>query len=423
MVEVLYVLLGIGIILFLGYIAEFLFKKTKVPDVLILIIIGFIIGPHVLGYFDPQSIAEYAPIFTTFTLLFLLFDGGLNLSLKSIVEGAVKTFNITIVNFVMSTILIGVIMLIAGYNIWLSLLTGVILGGICSAFVIPIVKRLKINKDTASVLTLESALTDVLSIVFAFAIMEIITSNSVEFFSSMKTLLFLFLIAGIIGVVAGLIWIVIVTSIFKMNTPIMLTIAYVMIVYVISEFLGGNGAIATLFVGVTLKNSKQITRRILILIHHDDKETEDIHGIVAVTHKESTFYEQISFFLKTFFFVYIGVLFNLDNVPALIIGLAIAVVLLYGRKISQFVVSEYPKYDIQITDAIFARGLAAAAIAQLLIANNIEYATEIAAIVYNVIILTIVLSSFMIFLVNKGIYTNITTGKKTATSKTNSKST
>jgi len=127
--------------------------------------------------------------------------------------------------------------------------------------------------------------------------------------------------------------------------------------------------------------------------------------------------------LKTFFFVYIGVLFNLDNVPALIIGLAIAVVLLYGRKISQFVVSEYPKYDIQITDAIFARGLAAAAIAQLLIANNIEYATEIAAIVYNVIILTIVLSSFMIFLVNKGIYTNITTGKKTATSKTNSKST
>lgn len=404
MVEVLYVLLGIGVILFLGYVAEFLFKKTKVPDVLILIIIGFVIGPHVLGYFDPQSIAEYAPIFTTFTLLFLLFDGGLNLSLKSIVEGAVKTFNITIVNFLVSTLIVGIIMLISGFNMWISLLTGFILGGISSAFVIPIVKRLNINKDTASVLTLESALTDVLCIVFAFAVMEIITSNSVEFFSSMKTLLFLFLIAGIIGVVAGLIWIVIVTSIFKMNTPIMLTIAYVMIVYVISEFLGGNGSIATLFVGITLKNSKQITRRILLIIHHNDKETEDIHGIVAVTHKESTFYEQISFFLKTFFFVYIGVLFNLDNVPALIIGLAIAVALLYSRKISQFVVSDYPEYDRQITEVMFARGLAAAAIVQLVIANNMPRATEIAAVVYNVIIFTILFSSILIFLVNRGVF-------------------
>jgi NhaP-type Na+/H+ or K+/H+ antiporter len=404
MVDVLFVLLGAGIILFLGYVAEFLFKKTKIPDILILILIGFIIGPHILGYFDPKSIEEYAPIFTTFTLLFLLFDGGLNLSIKSIVEGAVKTFNMTIVNFLVSTILTGAIMLIAGYDIWLSLLTGVILGGICSAFVIPIIKQLKIKPDTASILTLESAITDVLSIVFAFAIMEIIILNSADFFSSLKTLLFLFLIAGVIGVVAGLIWIMAVTSIFKMNTPIMLTIAYVMLVYVLSEFLGGNGAIATLFVGITLKNSKQITRRILLMIHHDDKETEEIHGMMAVTHRESTFYEQISFFLKTFFFVYIGVLFNLDNIPALIIGFAISVAMLYGRKISQFVVSDYPEYDRQIAEVIFARGLAAAAIAQLLIANNIARSTEVAAIVYNVIIFTILFSAILIFLVNRGVF-------------------
>lgn len=404
MVEVSFVLLGIGVILFLGYIAEFLFKKTKIPDVLILIIIGFVIGPHILGYFDPSSIAEYAPIFTTFTLLFLLFDGGLNLSIKSIVEGAVKTFNITLVNFAVSSILVGLIMLIAGFNIWLSLLTGFILGGISSAFVIPIVKNLRIRKNTSSVLTLESALTDVLCIVFAFSIMEIIISNSVDFLSSIKTLLSLFLIAGIIGIIAGLIWIVVVTTIFKMNTPIMLTIAYVIIVYVVSELLGGNGAIATLFVGITLKNSKQITKRILMILHHNDKEADDINGIVAVTHRESTFYEQISFFLKTFFFVYIGVLFNLNNIPAIIIGLAIAIVLLYGRKISQFIMSNYPEYDRQITQVIFARGLAAAAIAQLLIAKDIPRAADIAAITYNVIIFTIILSSILIFLVNRGVF-------------------
>ncbi|GIU68770.1 MAG: hypothetical protein KatS3mg002_0006 [Candidatus Woesearchaeota archaeon] len=404
MVEVIYVLLGIGIILFLGYLAEFLFKKTKIPDVLILILIGFIIGPHVLNYFNPKSISEYAPIFTTFTLLFLLFEGGIKLNIKTIIEGTIKTLNMTLINFFISSILISLLMLIAGFNILISLLTGFILGGISSAFVIPIVNNLEIKKETKSILTLESALTDVLCIVFAFSIMEIITSKSVNIISSIKTLLLLFLIAGIIGIIAGLIWIFIVTAVFKMNTPIMLTIAYVILVYVISELIGGNGAIATLFTGITLNNSKDITRKILLLFYQNDKETEEIHGVIAITHRDSNFYEQVSFFLKTFFFVYIGVLFNVENIPLLIIGIGISTIIMYSRKISYFVMKNSPEYDVLITQVTFARGLAAAAIVQIIITKNIPYAMEIATITYNVIIFTIILSSIMIFLVNKGLY-------------------
>lgn len=422
MVDVLYMLMGIGIILFLGYIAEFIFKKTNIPDVLILIIIGFVIGPYVLNYFDAGSIESYAPVFTTFTLLFLLFEGGLNLSIKSIVEGAVKTFNLTIVNFLVSALTIGLLMLIAGFNIWLSLLTGFILGGVSSAFVIPIVRQLKLKEGTTSVLTLESALTDVFCIVFAFAVMEIITSNSIDFLASLKTLLFLFIIAGVIGFVAGLVWILLVTEVFKKNTPVMLTIAYVILIYVASELLGGNGAIATLFVGVTLKNSKSITKRILQIFHHNDSEADEIQGVIAVKQAESAFYQQISFFLKTFFFVYIGLLFNIDNIPALAIGLGIAVAILYIRKIAQFFFTEYPVYDQQVAQAIFARGLAAAAIVQLVIINNIDRGQEIAAITYNVIIFTIILSSITIFLVNRGIYSNLVTKKNTIMTKTTSKS-
>jgi cell volume regulation protein A len=404
MVDVLYVLFGLGIILFLGYFAEFLFNKTHVPDVLILILIGFIIGPYVLKYVYPETLATFAPIFTTFTLLFLLFEGGLNLSIKSLVQGALKSMNLTLLNFFISAAIITIIMFITGFSILEGLLTGFILGGISSAFVIPIVRQLKIKETTSSVLTLESAFTDVFCIVFSFAVMEIIMASTVDFVTSLKTLVMLFIIAGVMGFIAGLIWIFMIAEVFKSNTSYMLTIAYVMLIYVISEFFGGNGAIASLFLGITLKNSRAITRNIIQFLHHekDSKELEEIEGVMAVKQPEAVFYQQISFFLKTFFFVYIGILFSFSNIYAFIIGVIIAISILFSRKVSGLIIKDYEKYDQDIVKAIFARGLAAAAIAQVVMLNSdkIFHAEEISLITYTVIVFSIILSSGMIFYVN-----------------------
>ena len=42
--DVVGILLGVSIILFLGFFAEFFFKKFNVPDLLVLIVIGFILN-------------------------------------------------------------------------------------------------------------------------------------------------------------------------------------------------------------------------------------------------------------------------------------------------------------------------------------------------------------------------------------------
>ena len=70
---VLHVLTGAGLVILFGYLAEFLFKKFFIPDVLFLIIIGYILGPDISGLIDPSGLGLSASIFTTFTLLFLLF--------------------------------------------------------------------------------------------------------------------------------------------------------------------------------------------------------------------------------------------------------------------------------------------------------------------------------------------------------------
>ena len=48
--DVVIVLLAVSLILFFGFFAEFIFKRLSIPDILFLIVLGFVIGPNVLGY-------------------------------------------------------------------------------------------------------------------------------------------------------------------------------------------------------------------------------------------------------------------------------------------------------------------------------------------------------------------------------------
>ena len=69
-----------GMIIILGFLANYLFRKTKIPDILILLLLGLLLGPtfHVV---DPTSLISIAPLFANLALVILLFNGGLNLVL------------------------------------------------------------------------------------------------------------------------------------------------------------------------------------------------------------------------------------------------------------------------------------------------------------------------------------------------------
>ena len=178
MVEVLTTLLIASAIIFFGFFAEFLFSKLKIPDILLLVLFGIVLGPYGLKYVMPASLTAIAPIFTTFALLFLLFDGAFNIDIVSFAKGLGKGMVITIYNFFIASIVVAAISSFFGFDLLHSLLLGFILGGISSAFVIPVIQNLKIKKETYSILTLESAVTDVLCIVFALTTIEIIKLNT-----------------------------------------------------------------------------------------------------------------------------------------------------------------------------------------------------------------------------------------------------
>ena len=75
--------------------------------------------------------------------------------------------------------------------------------------------------------------------------------------------------------------------------------------------------VALLFFGLVLKNSKQLSSIIRGILSKKAKEKRKALkgelGVSVTTPSEEYFYHQISFFLKTFFFVYIGILIDMTD--------------------------------------------------------------------------------------------------------------
>src|SRR4030042_89368 len=136
-----------GIIIFLGYLGDAIFKKTNIPDVLWLIIFGIVIKS--LFSIDLSSIKSVTDIFTNIALVFILFEGALNTNVKYLLKGVPKGSLITFLNFIFVTISVAIVSHLFGMPIWQSVLFGTMLGGTSSAIVIPLVTKMRLDKNNA----------------------------------------------------------------------------------------------------------------------------------------------------------------------------------------------------------------------------------------------------------------------------------
>jgi potassium/hydrogen antiporter len=400
--QINYILFLISLIILVGYLAEWVFKKINIPDTLLLIVVGFIIGPNILGYINPGTLGQLAPLFTTFTLLFLMFDGALSIDLHSFAEGIGSGITIGSVNFFLSSIVVGSIFYILVHDVVLALMLGFSLGGISSAFIIPMLKQITVNKKIYSVLTLESALTDVLSIVFALTMMELKILKTFEINAVLSQIAALFFVAGFLGILAGFLWIFFEDKLIEKDTNYMLTIAYVVLLYFITEYLGGNGAIAAMAFGIIIANSRILMHLVQKFKEQSKKKSipeEDPDKTVnVVSRRERMFYQEISFFLKTFFFVYIGILLDITNLKAAAVGTGIALSVMMMRNLSSLLAKHFKEFDRLLINSLFARGIAPAAIILMAKVKNLTIHQTIIDTVYFAITATIIFSSIRVFI-------------------------
>ena len=164
----------IGFVIFLAYFFAHLFRKTRVPDVLLLMLGGILAGP-VFSWVAPEDFGAVGPVLTTIALIVILFDSGLSMKLKTLMEASGQALLISAAAWSLSAATVTAIMYVLTPLGWgMSFMTGAILGGTSSAVVIPLVEGLRMREKPRTVAVLESTITDVLCIVGAVAALQIV---------------------------------------------------------------------------------------------------------------------------------------------------------------------------------------------------------------------------------------------------------
>ena len=73
----------LGLLIFCAHLFNAWFSRGRIPDVLLLMLIGILVGP-VSGWVSPEQLEGTGPVFASLTLLFILFDSGIDMRLDTI---------------------------------------------------------------------------------------------------------------------------------------------------------------------------------------------------------------------------------------------------------------------------------------------------------------------------------------------------
>ena len=392
--DVAIVVLFIGALIFLGNLFNKIFALTKIPDLLILIVIGILIGP-VLNLVAPGDFGIVGPLFATVTLAVILFEGGLHLKVETIKSAFRGTIALTLVSFI-ATMLIasGAVYYFHFLDLLPALMLGAAIGGTSSAVVIPMIEYLNMGKDGHAILALESAVTDVLCIVLFLSLLDVYTLHELNIPYVALRLVSSFLVAAVLGVIGGIIWSVLYPML-KTIKSIFFTPAFLFIVYGIVTLLGFSGAIASLAFGITLGSLDSF--RI-------SKILPDVHvKQVELTQFEVVFLSQLVQLLKTFFFIFVGLSLILNDTVALIVGLEITLVLFVMRilVVRFFIPKSIPAWDASVMAVMIPKGLAAAVLAAIPLQMGVTGGLFIETATYAIILFSIMICSILVLLLER----------------------
>ncbi|HET7104475.1 MAG TPA: cation:proton antiporter [Terracidiphilus sp.] len=385
----------IGALVFGAHFFVGMFSKTRIPDVLLLVVIGLVLGP-VTHLVTPAEFGRVGPVFTTVTLVFLLFESGTELHIGTLRSTLRGTVILAILNFLVTAAVVAVIAWkVANLGPMRSIMLGAVLGGTSPAVVIPMSAQLKLGRDASAILFLESAISDVFSIVIAIALLDGMQAGNVRWGTMAGGLLGSFLIASVLGALGAVIWSNLLNRMRALQNGMFTTAAFVFLLYGLTEILGYSGAIAVLVFGVGLGNvavqGKLLSRRFPSL------------APVELNDREKGFFAEIVFLLKTFFFVYIGLSIQFTNWSSITFGLTVTLLIFAARIpiVRLGVKKSIPRLDASRMAAMTPKGLAAAVLASLPLEMHIPGGEFMQNSTYAVVLFSIMLTAILTFLQDK----------------------
>ena len=357
-------LLLVSSTLIISYVSTYFYSKTKIPDILWVLAFGIVLGP-VLGYFDKDLFLSISPLMSTLALSIILFEAGLTLDIaqlmKSISKATILSVStiftvIAVLGYALPTLYHG------QFNVLEGMLLGAMIGGTSTVAVFSILSELSsILPDidsTRVILLMESVISDPICIISSITLIRMIMLPEVSLQESMMDILMTFILSSILGLAMGQMWSEMLDKLRGSRFTYIMTLALLWPTYIIAEHVigEGGGPMAALCFGLMINNYVYITHKIGVDRNLKiDKE------------KLKEFHEEITFFIKSFFFVYVGLIVSLSVEFAIMGGVVLALIFLVRFIIVITVGSavSFNKQEKVLSMLIYASGLPAFVMSQL----------------------------------------------------------
>ena len=267
------VVLTVGLLLAAGLAARVLADVLRLPEIVLLIALGALLGPSALDVLDVPLDSLGAQLLFTFGVSSILFYGGLNLSIGVLRGVAVSLGLLAIPGVVLTALLTGAVAALAfGLPFEQGLLIGAVLSPTDPAILIPLFVASRVRLKVAQTVIAESAFNDPTGAVLALAVAGALLSGEGGIGGPASEFLVELLISSVVGILAGVLLSATISShragILRDSAPVAV-LAVVAISYVSLDFAGGSGYLGAFLAGLIVGNMEMLG--LAMHTHHEEE--------------------------------------------------------------------------------------------------------------------------------------------------------
>jgi cell volume regulation protein A len=383
-------LLNFGIILAAGTGLGVIARRLRMPDVVIFLIGGMLVGPGMAGLVDIAADSPANQILIIFGSCYILFDGGASLRLKVLKEVWISIFILSTLGVLVTA---GITSIAAFYFLGIPFISALLLASVIAstdpATLVPVFRQVKIKDRVAQTVMAESAFNDATGAILTFAVLAVAMGQGE--FSVSNALVDLLKQAGyglIVGVALGYFASLLIAhqkyGFLQEYAPVVSLMA-VIGAYLSADGLQASGFMAVFAFGIVVGN-------------------KDAFGFAMGPDEQEKLEDFVSFtamIMRMFIFILLGaqVDFALMN-EYLIGGIAVVVVfMLVARPVAVFVCT-LPDRRVKWTmkEMLFMcwtreTGVIPGALAGILMGMKAPYAGVIASVTFIAILMTILIQA------------------------------
>jgi cell volume regulation protein A len=379
-----------GIILAVGTFSGLLARLVRVPDVVVFLLVGMLLGPGVLGLIDIKADSPINQLILIFGSSYILFDGGASIRLRVLKEVWITVTVIATIGVLITAVITGAAAYyILGVPPIVAMLLGAVIASTDPATLVPVFRQVKIKDRVAQTVMTESAFNDAMGAIVTFTILGIAMgagefSVSDALFDLFKQSLLGIAIGGALGYLASALISHERYGFLAEYAPVV-TLMAVIGAYMSADGLHSSGFMAVFVFGIMLGNQETFgfTRE-----KHDENILEDFIMTTALI-------------MRMFIFILLGaqVDFGLMN-KYLLAGVAVvAVFMLVARPVTVFLCAgpdRRAKWSLnELLFMCWTRetGVIPGALAGLLLGMKAPGAEIIASVTFIAILMTILIQA------------------------------